>query len=111
MGSVAIFCAYDGLVLLAREGRKKGIFLFLTSQNPQDVSPILLGQMGTLLIHRLTHDDEIRTVKNHLDEYSVKQVKKLNCGEAILTSINLINNIYLNIKKCKRKQYNDTPLL
>lgn len=68
------------------KGRKKGIFLFLTSQNPQDVSPILLGQMGTLLIHRLTHDDEIRTVKNHLDEYSVKQVKKLNCGEAILTS-------------------------
>ena len=67
--------------------------------------------MITLLIHRLTHDDEIRTVKNHLDEYSVKQVKKLNCGEAILTSVNLINNIYLNITKCKRKQYNDTPLL
>lgn len=102
---------HDGLVLLAREGRKKGIFLFLTSQNPQDVSPILLGQMGTLLIHRLTHDDEIRTVKNHLDEYSVKQVKKLNRGEAILTSVNLIKNIYLNIKKCERKQYNDTPFL
>lgn len=102
---------HSGLVLIAREGRKKGIFLFLTSQNPQDVSPVLLGQMGTLLIHRLTHDDEIRTIKNHLDEYSIKQVKKLNRGEAILTSVNLIKNIYLNVKKCNRKQYNDTPVL
>ena len=63
---------------------------------------------GLLLIHQLTHGDEIRTIKNHLDEYSVKQVKKLNRREAILTSVNLINNIYLNITKCERKQYNDT---
>ena len=102
---------HNGLVHKAREGRKKGIFLFLTSQNPQDVSPILLGQMGSLLIHRLTHDDEIRTIKNHLDEYSVKQVKKLNQGEAILTSVNLINDVYLEITKCARNQYNDTPVL
>lgn len=102
---------HSGLVHIAREGRKKGIFLFLTSQNPQDVSPVLLGQMGTLLIHRLTHDDEIRTIRNHLDEYSVKQIKKLNCGEAILASVNLIKNVYLKVIKSRRKQYNDTPTL
>lgn len=102
---------HKGLTLVAREGRKKGIFLFLTSQNPQDVSPILLGQIGTLLIHRLTHNDEIRAIKNHLDDYSIKQVKKLNQGEAILTSINLMRNIFLHVIKCNRKQDNDTPLL
>lgn len=102
---------HNGLTLIAREGRKKGIFLFLTSQNPQDVSPILLGQVGTLLIHRLTHNDEIRAIKNHLDDYSIKQVKKLNQGEAILTSINLLQNIFIHIIKCSRKQDNDTPIL
>ncbi len=102
---------HKGLTLVAREGRKKGIFLFLTSQNPQDVSPVLLGQMGTMLIHRLTHNDEIRAIKNHLDDYALKQVKKLNQGESILTSINLMRNIFLNITKCNRKQYNGTPLL
>lgn len=102
---------HKGLTLVAREGRKKGIFLFLTSQNPQDVSPVLLGQIGTMLIHRLTHNDEIRAIKNHLDEYSVKQVKKLNQGESILTSINLMQNIFLHITKCNRKQDNDTPML
>lgn len=102
---------HKGLTLVAREGRKKGIFLFLTSQNPQDVSPVLLGQIGTMLIHRLTHNDEIRAIANHLDDYSIKQVKKLNQGEAILTSINLIQNVFLHIIKCSRKQDNDTPML
>ena len=102
---------HKGLTLVAREGRKKGIFLFLTSQNPQDVSPVLLGQIGTMLIHRLTHNDEIRAIANHLDDYSIKQVKKLNQGEAILTSINLIQNVFLHIIKCGRKQDNDTPML
>ena len=47
----------------------------------------------------------------HLDDYSVKQVKKLNQGESILTSINLMQNIFLHITKCNRKQDNDTPML
>nr|WP_294486967.1 helicase HerA-like domain-containing protein [uncultured Anaerosporobacter sp.] len=102
---------HDGLTMVAREGRKKGIFLFLTTQNPQDVSPVLLGQLGTLLIHRLTHNDELRTIQNHLNEHAIKQVKKLNQGEAILTSINLLQNIYLHIDKCCRKHKNETPRL
>ena len=53
---------HGGLTLLAREGRKKGIFLYLTTQNPKDVSPILFGQIGTMLIHvkkseRTQHND------------------------------------------------------
>lgn len=102
---------YSGLTFVAREGRKKGIFLFLTTQNPQDVSGVLLGQIGTLLIHRLTHNDEIRSIQNHLDDYAIKQVKKLNQGEAILTSVNLLHNLFIHITKCGREQYNNTPSL
>lgn len=94
-----------------REGRKKGIFLFLTTQNPQDVSPVLLGQVGTLLVHRLTHNDEIRAIQNHLDDYSIKHIKKLNQGECILTSVNLLHNVFIHVKKSKRKQNNETPIL
>lgn len=102
---------HNGLTMVAREGRKKGIFLFLTTQNPQDVSPVLLGQLGSLLIHRLTHNDEIRAIQNHLDEHAIKQVKKLNQGESILTSINLLQNIYMNVTKCSRTHKNETPQL
>lgn len=102
---------HSGLTMVAREGRKKGIFLFLTTQNPQDVSPVLLGQVGTLIIHRLTHNDELKTIQNHLDEHAIKQVKKLNQGESILTSINLLQNLYIHVNKCSRKHKNETPRL
>ncbi|WP_225744891.1 ATP-binding protein [Marinilactibacillus sp. Marseille-P9653] len=102
---------YTGLTTIAREGRKKGIFLFLTTQNPQDVSAILLGQVGTFLVHRLTHMEELRSLQNHLSTNNLKQVKNLNKGEAILTSINLLQDIHLKIKKSKRLHSNSTPSL
>lgn len=102
---------YTGLVSVAREGRKKGIFLFLTTQNPKDVSAVLLGQVGTLLIHRLTHSEELRAIQNHLGINTINQVKKLNMGEAILTSVNLLQDIHLQVEKCSRKHDNSTPLI
>ena len=102
---------HGGLTLLAREGRKKGIFLYLTTQNPKDVSPILFGQIGTMLIHRLMLNDEIRAVESHLDDYAIKHVRKLNQGEVILTSVNLLHNMFIHVNKSSRTQYNETPLL
>ncbi len=102
---------HGGLTLIAREGRRKGVFLYLTTQNPKDVSPVLFGQVGTLLIHRLMVTDEIKAVENHLDDFSIKHVRKLNQGEVILTSVNLLHNMFIRVKKSDRKQYNDTPLL
>ncbi|MCQ2505354.1 MAG: DUF87 domain-containing protein [Saccharofermentans sp.] len=102
---------HGGLTLLAREGRKKGIFLYLTTQNPKDVSPILFGQIGTMLIHRLMLNDEIHVVESHLDDYAIKHVRKLNQGEVILTSVNLLHNMFIHVNKSPRTQYNETPLL
>ena len=105
------FTFYTGLNSIAREGRKKGIFLFLTTQNPNDVDKILLGQVGTLLVHRLTSPDEIRAIQNHLMENQINQIKKLNTGEAVLTSINLLKDLYITVEKCNRLHHNDTPSL
>lgn len=97
-----------GLTSIAREGRKKGIFMFLTSQNPNDVPEELLGQIGTLLIHRLTHRRELEAVRNYVSDSSYKQIPKLNQGEAILTSINLLKDLHLCVTKCTRKHFNRT---
>ena len=102
---------YTGLNSIAREGRKKGVFLFLTTQSPNDVDKILLGQIGTLLIHRLTSPDELKAIQNHLSENQIGQIKKLNTGEAVLTSINLLKDLYIRVKRCHRTHYNDTPSL
>ncbi|EPH85026.1 ATP-binding protein [Enterococcus faecalis] len=102
---------YSGLTNIAREGRKKGIFLFLTTQNPNNVDNILLGQVGTLLIHRLTQSNEIKAIQNHLNTQEISQIKKLNTGEAILTSVNLLKDVNLKIKACPRSHNNETPNL
>lgn len=100
-----------GLTSIAREGRKKGIFLFLTTQSPKDVPNILLSQMGSLLVHRLTNIEEISIIGNYLDKKIVSQIKNLNRGEAILTSINLLQNVKLKFIKSGRIHHNETPVL
>lgn len=101
----------SGLVSIAREGRKKGIFLFLTTQNPKDVPAILLGQVGTMIIHRLTHPDELNVIQNQVQQRTLYQIKMLNQGEAIITSINLLQDVYVHFEKANRNHNNKTPLL
>ncbi|WP_125712230.1 ATP-binding protein [Companilactobacillus kedongensis] len=101
----------SGITNIAREGRKKGIFLFLTTQSPVDVPKIVFSQIGTLLIHRLTSQDDLYTVFNYLDEKSQKRISKLNQGEAILTSINLLQDLQLKFNKSSRKHDNVTPVI
>ncbi|ANZ59894.1 ATP-binding protein [Secundilactobacillus paracollinoides] len=102
---------YQGLITLAREGRKKGIYLLLTTQSPNDVSTVLLGQMGTLLIHRLTQPNEIYAINNFLDEKGRESVQRLGQGEAILTSVNLLHDVQLIIDKSDRSHHNGSPSL
>lgn len=102
----------SSLIELAREGRKNGIFLFLTTQSPKDVPTIVLNQMGTLLIHRLTGQNEIAAISNSLDSDSIAKLNNLNQGEAILTGVNLLQPVSLKVNLVKnRPQYNQTPHL
>ena len=96
---------------IAREGRKKGIFLFLTTQNPKDIPDVLLGQVGSLIIHRLTHPEELKVIQNLVKQKTLSQIQNLNQGEAILTSINLLQDIHLRFIKSSRNHKNDTPIL
>lgn len=102
---------YTGLTSLAREGRKNGQYLFLTTQNPKDVDKILLGQMGTLLVHRLTHQDEIHAISNFLNESVLSKIQKLRRGEVVLSSVNLLQDIYLTMIPSKLTHKNDSPKL
>lgn len=95
------------LIRVAREGRKFGIFLSLTTQSPNDIPDILLGQIGTFIIHRLTSDLDIQkmiyfTKEKHNFQY-------LNQGEAIISSNHLIKDIKILINKSNLTHKNITP--
>ena len=48
---------------IAREGRKFGLGLVLASQRPSEVSPTVLSQCNTFLLHRLVNDRDQGLVK------------------------------------------------
>ncbi len=48
---------------IAREGRKFGLGLVLASQRPSELSPTVLSQCNTFLLHRLVNDHDQEIVK------------------------------------------------
>jgi uncharacterized protein len=48
---------------IAREGRKFGLGLVLSSQRPSELSPTALSQCNTFLIHRIVNDEDQRLVR------------------------------------------------
>ena len=48
---------------IAREGRKFGLGLLLSSQRPSELSPTVLAQCNTFLLHRLVNDLDQRLVR------------------------------------------------
>lgn len=47
---------------IAREGRKFGLGLVLSSQRPSELSPTVLSQCNTFLLHRISNDEDQRIV-------------------------------------------------
>ncbi|MGH9204576.1 MAG: ATP-binding protein, partial [Vicinamibacterales bacterium] len=47
---------------IAREGRKFGVGLVLSSQRPSELSPTALAQCNTFLLHRIVNDQDQRLV-------------------------------------------------
>ena len=48
---------------IAREGRKFGLSLTLSSQRPSELSPTVLSQCNTFLLHRIVNDRDQELVK------------------------------------------------
>jgi len=55
--------ALDAFDLIAKEGRKYGLTLCLATQRPRDIQDGILSQMGTMIVHRLTHGADREVVE------------------------------------------------
>ena len=77
----------DAFGLIAKEGRKYGLIYALATQRPRDIPPDVLSQLGTLIVHRLTNDNDRETVEKacgELDRDAATFIPTLAPGEAIV---------------------------
>jgi hypothetical protein len=82
----------DSFGLIAKEGRKYGLTCVLATQRPRDVPADVLSQLGTLIVHRLTNEDDrgvIEKACGDLDRNAASFVPTLSPGEAIVVGPDL----------------------
>ena len=81
----------NSFVILAKESRKKGVFLCIITQRPGDIPEGVLSQFGTFIIHNLTNSNDIERIKNVLEKSGAIMglLPYLNEGEAIISSVNI----------------------
>jgi uncharacterized protein len=77
----------DAFELIAKEGRKYGLNICLTTQRPRDITEGVLSQMGTLIVHRLTNDRDREVVERacgEIDRSASSFLPNLKPGEAAI---------------------------
>lgn len=77
----------DAFELIAKEGRKFGLNICLTTQRPRDITEGVLSQIGTLVVHRLTNDQDRMVVERacgEIDRSASSFLPNLKPGEAAI---------------------------
>ncbi len=80
----------DAFEKIAKEGRKFWLNLVLATQQPRDIPPGILSQMGTLVVHRLINDADrkvVETACGQLDAAAAKFLPSLGPGEAAIIGV------------------------
>jgi hypothetical protein len=77
----------DAFDLIAKEGRKYGLTLCLATQRPRDIHEAVLSQMGTMIVHRLTHGadrDVVERASRDIERSVASFLPTLAPGQALI---------------------------
>lgn len=89
---------------IAKECRKYGLFLCLSTQRPRDVPEDVLSQMGTLIAHRLINGydrEAIERASPEASKYLLKFLPSLGKGEALIVGTDFPMPLHVKIVEIK----------
>ncbi|WMI72307.1 ATP-binding protein [Aminobacterium sp. MB27-C1] len=87
IGGEDSYAKLDAFELIAKEGRKFGLNICLSSQRPRDITEGVLSQIGTLIVHRLTNDrdrDIVERACGEIDKMASSFLPSLEQGEVAI---------------------------
>ncbi len=73
---------------IIKEGRKFGVFVTISSQRPNDISPTITSQAHNYFIHRLINQKDLATIANavsYIDQLSEDSIPTLPTGTCIFS--------------------------
>ncbi|OGV68191.1 MAG: cell division protein FtsK [Lentisphaerae bacterium RIFOXYC12_FULL_60_16] len=102
----------DAFELIAKEGRKYGLNICLASQRPRDITEGVLSQMGTMIVHRLTNDQDREVVERacgEIDRAASAFLPNLRPGEAAIIGTDFPIPLTIQIHEPSTKPKSDGP--
>jgi uncharacterized protein len=75
---------------IIKEGRKFGVFVTISSQRPNDISPTIISQAHNYFIHRLVNQKDLQTIANavsYIDRITGESIPTLPTGTCIFSGV------------------------
>ncbi len=94
--------ALDAFSLIAKEGRKFSLSICISTQRPRDIPQGVLSQIGTLLVHRLTNENDKEVVESacgDIDKSILSFLPSLVPGEALIVGVDFPIPVAIKINK------------
>lgn len=99
---------------IAKESRKYGLFLCLSTQMPRDIPIGTLSQIGTFIVHRLINEMDKRAIENassSANKSALSFLPILGSGEALLIGVEFPMPLLIKINEPINKPNSKTPRL
>jgi hypothetical protein len=99
---------------IAKECRKFGLFLVISTQMPRDIPSGVLSQMGTFIVHRLINQKDREAIEYACSDANANALSflpALSAGEALITGVEFPMPVILKIKPPECKPDSNTPIL
>ena len=102
----------DAFDRIAKECRKYGLFLVISTQMPRDIPRGVLSQMGTFIVHRLINQQDREAIEfacSDANKSALSFLPILSSGEAMLTGVDFPMPMILKITEPNVKPDSNTP--
>ena len=89
-----------------KEGRKFGLYLWVSSQRPSDISQTIISQMHNYFIHKLVNPYDLQRIRKavaFLDENAMNALTVLGPGECVISGTGVNMPCFVKVHQLDKK--------
>lgn len=104
----------DSLALIAKEGRKYGLSLCISTQRPRDIPESILSQIGTFVVHRISNSSDrniIESASANLEHGTLSILPMLGPGMCVIMGAAVPFTLLAKVIMPKHVPESETPSL